>query len=290
MKFVVLAFCVLFLVGCSGRNVIEQENRYVQLNIENNPAIKHYHLNVDGHTLHYAANGDHRKPALIIVHGTPGSWRQYSRYLLNETLLSHYYMIVIDRPGWGESVLVDDLNIASFELQAQIIAGLANTLRQQSGGQPVVLMGHSLGASIVPRVAMDFPDLIDGLLLFAGTLDPDLSSPRWFNYMGRIPMVKYVIGDSLHLSNQEIFALKKNIAAMKGRWHEIKAATISVQGMQDGLVYPANSYFIEKNFNASNTVVVRLDDEGHLFPMTLRDEVVAWACQVLEMINAKKSL
>lgn len=285
MRPLLFAFIALLLTACSGRNIIEQEYRYVQLNIENNPAIKHHYLQVDGHVLHYAANGDINKPAMVIVHGTPGSWRQYSRYLLNEELLSHYYMIVIDRPGWGESVLADDLRIASFKLQAHIIAGLAKKLREQSGGEPVVLMGHSLGASIVPRVAMDFPELVDGLLLFAGTLDPDLSSPRWFNYLGKAPMAKYVMGERLHLSNQEIFALKENIASMKNRWHEIKAATISVQGMQDGLVYPANSYYIEENFNQTKTVVVRLDKEGHLFPMTLRDDVVAWSKQILEMIR-----
>ena len=135
----------LVLVACSGRNIIEQERTFVETTINGNPDLQHHFLSVDGHRLHYVANGKSDKPALIIIHGTPGDWRQYSRYLLNESLLSQYYMIVIDRPGWGESQLGGDLAIADFSLQAKIIAGLASHLKAHSHGQPVILMGDSLG-------------------------------------------------------------------------------------------------------------------------------------------------
>ena len=281
----------ILLLACSGRNIIQQEHHYVKQEIEGHPELLHQQLTLDGHRLHYVVNHHKQalevnKPTLIIIHGTPGSWRQYARYLLNEALLDRYTMIVIDRPGWGSSVLADDLLYADFELQAKIIAALAQRYKQLSGGQAVVLMGHSLGASIAPRVAMDFPNVIDGLLLFAGTVDPSLSSPRWFNYLGRLPLMHYLIGEELYRSNEEIFALSDNIDAMKDRWQEITVPVISVQGMKDGLVYPANSFYIEREFNSTNTTVIRLENEGHLFPMTQRKEVVSWAELVLEKIHS----
>jgi pimeloyl-ACP methyl ester carboxylesterase len=286
MKKALLVFTVFVITACSTRNVISDEREYVARHIIHHPSIEHYQLAVGEHQLHYATHGDDKKPALIIIHGTPGNWQQYARYLLNDTLLAHYYMVVIDRPGWGRSTLGQDKRIASFAEQANIVGTLAKKLRLESGGQPVVLMGHSLGASLAPRVAMDFPDDINGLLLFAGTLDPKLSSPRWFNYLGAAPFAKYIIGDRFSRSNKEIFALQEDVGAMNNRWHEIEAEVIAVQGMKDGLVYPANSDFIEKTFNPKTTSVVRLKNEGHLFPMTQREAVVDWAITILDIIQS----
>lgn len=285
MRLLLILLCVSAIVACSNRDVIVQEGKYVNKNIESHPHILHHQLWVGNDVLHYAAHGDPKKPALIIIHGTPGSWKQYARYLLNKELLAHYYLVVIDRPGWGRSTLGDNKMIASFKEQAIIIAALAKKLRQYSGGQEVVLMGHSLGASLAPQVAIDFPELIDGLLLFAGTLDPALSSPRWFNYLAALPGVKYIIGHALYRSNQEIFALQKDIDGMANEIKNIKAEVIAVQGMNDSLVYPENSDFIEKTFNPETTTVIRLRDDGHLFPMIRRAEVVVWAKTILENIH-----
>ena len=249
MKILLVLLCVCTIAACSNRDLIVKESKYVDSTIEQHPHIQHHQLQVGDDILHYAAHGDAKNPALIIIHGTPGSWKQYARYLLNKELLIHYYVVVIDRPGWGRSTLGGNKVIASFKEQAEIIADLAKKLRKDSDGQEVVLMGHSLGASLAPQVAIDFPELIDGLLLFAGTVDPALSSPRWFNYVGAAPFVKYIIGDKLHRSNQEIFALKKSINGMADYFKDIQAEVIAVQGMKDGLVYPANIDYIQTAFN-----------------------------------------
>jgi len=285
MKILVIWVLALSVMSCSNRDIIKQEWAFVENNILNHSDLQHHYLFKDQYRLHYVGNGDPKKPALIIIHGTPGDWRQYARYLLNKELLKHYYMVVLDRPGWGESVLPEGKEIASFSEQAAVIGNLAQVLHNNSQGQPVVIMGHSLGASLAPRVAMDFPQEVKGLLLFAGTLDPELASPRWFNYAVNIPFIDYIIGDRLVRSNKEIFALQSDIDVMDTRWQDLRAEVIAVQGLQDGLVYPENSDFIEKTFEPKLTRVVRLEKEGHLFPMTLRDQVVTWAKELLKRIN-----
>lgn len=289
MKFLYLLCLPILLSGCFGRDVITAEREHVDRLINNNDHISHHYLLIQGNTLHYAANGDPKKPALIIVHGTPGDWQQYARYLLNEQLLEQFYVVVIDRPGWGKSTLASPSNIASFAEQSVIISGLVKELRQNSDNQAVILMGHSLGASLIPRVAMDYPELIDGLLIFAGTIDPQLTSPRWFNYAARLPVINAMIGDAFQRSNKEIFALKTDITAMTERWLEIDAHIIAVQGDDDGLVYPKNSDYIEAQFNPVLTQVIRLKDEGHLFPMYMREEVVDWALTLLDRANKNMS-
>jgi len=286
-RFLVLMPTVLFMVSCFAPKVIIQEQVLFNDLVANNDQVYRHTLEVGRDRLFYAASGDPKKPAIIIIHGTPGDWKQYARYLVDEALLKHFYVLVIDRPGWGLSLLGGEKQIASFGEQAKMISFLAEKLKSNSGNQPVVLMGHSLGASIAPKVAMDYPQSVDGLLLFAGTLSPDLSDPRWFNHVAKMSGVNFIIGDMMRKSNKEILALKAEMTLMAPRWNSVKVKTIVVQGMRDALVYPENVVFAETHLNASVTEVVRLQDEGHLFPMTRRDDVVMWATCLLKKITAE---
>jgi pimeloyl-ACP methyl ester carboxylesterase len=152
--------------------VFLQQEKITRQVLRDNPNIQHHYLTAGEHALHDIVNGERHKPALVIIHGTPGDWRQYSRYLFSRELPSLYQVVVIDRAGWGESLLGGDKSYANFSLQAKIIAPLLQQLKAGNGNAAVVLRGHTLGASLAPQLALDCPRLTDGLLLFAGTLDP----------------------------------------------------------------------------------------------------------------------
>ena len=273
------------LTACMMPEALKQEQALFKAKVLNNPSITHHLFEVDDDTLHYAAAGNPQNPALIIMHGTPGSWQQYARYITEERLLDYFYMLVIDRPGWGGSTLGGEEPFASFEEQSVIIGALARELKEISDGQPVILAGHSLGSSIAPRVAMDYPELIDGLLLFAGTLDPELGEPRWYNRLAAIPGVDYLVGDTMMRANSEIYALKANLERMLPLWEGLQARVLVVQGMNDDLVYPANIDFAERMLKPETGRTIRLEDEGHLFPMTMRDQVMDWAIELLDAIR-----
>ncbi len=40
--------------------------------------------------------------------------------------------------------------------------------------QKTILVGHSLGGPVIARTAMDYPDLVDGLILVGGSIDPEM--------------------------------------------------------------------------------------------------------------------
>ncbi len=280
---------LLLLTACSTPDIIVQEWEYVDDVLQQHPDVKHHYIERPQYRLHYAVAGDPHKPALVIIHGTPGDWQQYARYLLDDNLRQHYRVVVIDRPGWGESTVASGAVVTSFKDQARIISALLIQLHQDSKGQPIVIMGHSLGASLAPQIALDYPELVQGLLLFAGALDPALSSPRWYNYAANTFPVNWILSDKLLQSNQEIFALQNNMDAIAERWQGLQTYVIAVQGMQDGLVYPANSDYVEKTLNPQLTQVIRLPTEGNLFPMTLREQVAEWAHELLKRINHPSS-
>ena len=269
MKQLIIASIMLFLSGClSPPDAIKKERVIFKEKVANDPTVQRHMLTVGEHRLFYAAAGDAQKPALIIIHGTPGNWHQYARYMLNEALLEDFYIAVVDRPGWGQSQLGGNKKIASFKEQAVILLTLAKRFKVASGG---------------------YPESIDGLLLLAGTHDPDLSKPRWFNHIAGVPGGYWLLGESMEKANKEIFALRKNIEAMQPTWHQLQAYTIVVQGMKDKLVYPANIDYAEKTLNPETSEVIRLPTEGHLFPMTRRDDVVSWSKCLLEKINTQNN-
>ena len=274
------------LPACLVPEEIKQERAFFQAHIENNPHLLRQTLTVGKDQLFYAAAGDEHKPALVIIHGTPGNWQQYARYMLDKTLLRDFYVVVIDRPGWGASQSGDDETIIGFSHQGAIIAALANELKRRNGNQPVILMGHSLGASIAPRVAMDHPDAVDGLLLFAGSFDPEVAHPRWFNYVAETRVVDWLLSEPMRKANDEIFAMNAELVAMAPHWRTLETPLIYVQGMKDSLVYPSNSRYAREHFNPDKAEVIELAEEDHLFPMTRREDVVAWARCLLSKINA----
>ena len=275
------------LAGCLAPKELEKEWELFDSIVVNNVEISRQYFEVDGDRLFYAAAGDSTKPALIIIHGTPGNWHQYARYMLNEQLRERFYVIVVDRPGWGHSVAGNTREIISYERHAKIFSAFSLELKKHNNQRPVVLLGHSLGSSIAPRVAMDHPGSVDGLLLLAGTLSPKLSGLRWYNQIARLPGMGYIIGGKLTKSNLEILALRSEMKLMASRWASLDLPVIVVQGLKDTNVYPANADFAEENLAPESTDVIRLEKEGHLFPLTRRQEVVSWSLCLLDKIDGK---
>ncbi len=56
-------------------------------------------------------------------------------------------------------------------------------LAENSPGEKLLLVAHSYGATLTPRLAMDNPECVSAMLLMAGGSDPELSSPRWYNHL-----------------------------------------------------------------------------------------------------------
>src|SRR5882757_1467746 len=58
---------------------------------------------IDGHRIHYAMTGDDQLPSLVFIHGSPGSWINFRKYMWDTELLRKFRIISIDRPGFGYS-------------------------------------------------------------------------------------------------------------------------------------------------------------------------------------------
>ena len=212
--------------------------------------------------IHYVKAGDEEKPLVLFVHGSPGSLSAFIDFLADTVLLKNALLITTDRPGFGYS----NFGNAEPSLQKQSEA-LKPIIENNKRGRPVILVGHSLGGPLISQMAMDYPGLINGLIIVAGSIDPDLEPHEtWFRAPLATPFLSWILPRSFRASNEEIYQLKPELERMLPHWKEITCPVIVIQGDKDELVPKENADFAKKMLvNAPVTFVIQ-KDMNHFVP------------------------
>lgn len=215
-----------------------------------------------GRPMRYLSTGsDPGKPILFFIHGAPSSSNYYRRFLSDTNLRKAANLIAVDRPGYGYSGFGQPE--PDMGKQAAMIVPILDSLNRSS--RPVVLVAASYGTSIASRIAMDYPRLVDGLLLVAPSLAPGEEKTYYASYLLESPFFTWAQPRMLHSANVEKFSHKEQLEKMRNRWSEIQAPVIYIQGKNDDLIYPSNAVFAKKNITRTNYLSVRmLPNRGHL--------------------------
>lgn len=196
---------------------------------------------------------------IIYVHGTPGSATAYADYLLHDAELGRS-SVAIDRPGFGDSSSTGA--VTSFELQARAIEPL---LPPVGSARKAILVGHSLGGPIVAAAATLYKSQVGAVIIVAGSLDPDLEKPRWFNHAGDFVLTKPFLPADLRVSNEEILDAPRQTrwldVLLRSNWPDPSVPIFVVHGTKDTLVPYANVDYMQRVFESIELATI--DDEGH---------------------------
>lgn len=117
-----------------------------------------------GSRLSYLDYGDHSpdRPVFVLAHGLGGRWQHWTENI--PELAEHGRVIAVDLPGFGGSrPLPGGYSIDAF---ADAFAELVEQLDLPK----VVFVGHSLGGPLAVRFASRHPEMVDAIVLAAGTL------------------------------------------------------------------------------------------------------------------------
>ncbi len=236
-------------------------------------------INLGSVNIHYTHTGKDSLGLVLFVHGSPGSSADMLRYLTKPALQS-CQLIAVDRPGFGYSAF--GRAEPSLGRQAECLAAL---LRKYPF-RPSVLVGHSYGGPVIGRVAMDYPELVDGMVIIAGALDPRLEPHYWWQKPLNWPIIENLLPPVFRVSNQEILPLKSELEAMADRWGEINCAVTVVQGLKDKLVHPENYLFAKTNMvNAEWLTIDTMPNDGHFILWTKEDEIVKHILQMVHKLS-----
>jgi pimeloyl-ACP methyl ester carboxylesterase len=212
--------------------------------------------------IYYARAGDESKPLVLFIHGSPGSLDAFIHFLGDSILLKRALLISTDRPGFGYS----NFGNAEPSLVKQADALKPILLKYQTN-RPIILVGHSLGGPLIARMAIDYPELVDGLVIVAGSIDPELEpNETWFRAPLATPFLSWVLPRAFRASNEEIYRLKPELQEMLPLWKNIKCPVIVIQGGSDGLVPKENADFARKMLTNAPVEFVLVDSMNHFVP------------------------
>ncbi len=210
---------------------------------------------------------------LVYVHGTPSDAAAFFAYL--EHPVSQSPAVSIDRPGFGDSE--PNRVVTSYEEQARAVLAWCD--------EPAVLVGHSLGGPIIARAAADAPDRVAALVILAGSLDPDLEAPRWFNHLADGPLGG-LLSRSMRNSNDEIMGAPEEAKLLAGLLGRVTCPVVIVHGVRDTLVPFANVAFMERAFSGAQHVeTVVLPRARHMIVWTHEEECRAAIERAIELAS-----
>lgn len=230
----------------------------------------------------YAATGPQDGALIVFVHGTPGSWQGFLDYLVDARLADAHRLVSIDRPGWGRS----GRGNVETSLAAQS-AAIAAVIEAEDTDQGVFVVGHSLGGTIVARLAMDRPELIDGTVIVSASLDPEVERSTWYQSMARWKLVRWVVPEDLDWANAELEPLAEELAKMTSLWPKVAGVITVLHGEKDGLVPVAHAGYTEKLAKNADVHTVVWPNEGHFVLWSNRGLVVD---EILATIERSASL
>ena len=220
----------------------------------------------EGNKIRYVDIGNTTDRLVIFIHGTPGTLEAFNRYLKDRSLRSKFRMIAMDRPGYGASG--PGTPETSIKKQADSIVPLLE--KNQHNAKPIIV-GHSFGATIAARLAMDHPDKIGTIILVGGALDPDHEKFFAIAKLLELPLIRHLIPASMKVANDEKNTHVDQLKQMLPGWKKITGKVIIIHGVKDKLVPIENAYFAEKVLTNAQ-VIMKIDkNAGHLIPWTKPD-------------------
>ena len=228
--------------------------------------------------IHYTETGDvNSEFAILFVHGTPGARDAYLDYLADPKLYKVARLITLDRPGFGYS----EFGHAMRSLNDQ--AGVLYELIQKLPQKHTILVGHSFGGPVIAKAAMVYPTSVDGIVMVAPSICPELEPANWWRKPFDLPIIRLLVPASLRTSNAEIIPLKTELEKMKPEWQNITAEAVTVQGTMDRLVPKGNADFAQKML--TNSPYVQIDTlvgGDHFILWSERDLITDW---ILRLVN-----
>lgn len=245
------------------------------------PTIAYYQSR--GRTVRYIQTGDQTKATVLFIHGAPSSLSYWKGYLSDSALLKRATLYAVDRPGYGFAGLGKPL--PDMAAQASIIKLILDSLHRAQ--HPVVLVGVSYGAPIACRLAMDYPELVDGLVLVAPPLGPGRERIFWFTYLVENPLIHWIVPRMLQSANQEKVHHRDELTKLLPLWPRIHIPVSYLQGTDDELVSPTNSEFAKTHLvNAASLDIQMIPGRGHLIAFSEKDRIEKAILAMLDKCHA----
>jgi hypothetical protein len=207
-SFALIAFWILLAQCMLMRNRWSDKKAYNVFNAKQVP-LQLKDTVINAHHLHYAVSGCDTLPTLVFIHGSPGSWMNYMKFLWDSTMRKKYRIVAIDRPGFGYS---DFGKAMHLQEQCKLIMPVLEKLKTN---KPMYLVGHSMGGPVVVKLAADNPALFKTIVIVAGALDVSQEKKETWRKIMNVRPFYWALPGAFGPSNTELLYLKKDLLALQ---------------------------------------------------------------------------
>jgi len=203
--------------------------------------------------------GNIRNPKLLLIHGSPGDWTGWSGFMTDSILLENFFMIALDRPGFGKTTLDAQKDLAVHGEAATAV------MRQFGPNEQFIVVGHSYGGAVVGQLMVSVPEMIEKAVLAAPAISPDHQEARWYNKLARYGLIKAIIGKDMRSSNVEMLGLTESLKNIEEGFDSITVPHTFIHGERDILVpYETVDYW--KSHKLSSVEYVLREKMNHFVP------------------------
>lgn len=259
LALIAILILVIAWIGFNSLLKLNHEKKFTSL-LAASPSAQSLTLNSSLGDVHYVTSGDENKTKLLLVHGSPGSWDAWMSFLKDSALLEEYFLISVDRPGFGKTKIP-----YQQDLKKQALA-VSPILHRYAG--PFVLVGHSYGGAVIEQLALDIPQKVSHLVYVAGTLEPEAQRPRWYNKIADTKIVSMLLADMWNASSEEMTGLADGLKDNESKLKELQMPTYLIQGTKDILVPFSVVDYYKTHGPQHGVEYIILEDENHFFPFT----------------------
>lgn len=224
---------------------------------------------------------------VVLLHGLSGSSRWWRRNV--DALAARHLVAAVDLVGFGRNRRFRGLPLLlpSF---SEVTALLARWL--ETFGQPVHLIGHSMGGQIAIALASERPDLVRSLILVNAAGMPFRLDPR--PHVRAVPKPPYggpgiarvLVPDFLRAGPASVAVASARVVRgdMRDRMHAIRVPTLLVWGENDPLVPLVYGEAMQREIEGSRLVVI--PRAAHVAMWDASEEFNRVALSFLEEVEA----
>ena len=217
--------------------------------------------------MHYMETGRDTDQLVLFVHGAPGSWNVFAKYLA-DTSLMNAHLVAVDRPGYGKSDF--GKSVTSIAAQAEMIAPILNSNQSK---KPAILVGHSLGGPVIAQMAMNNSNRIGALIFLAPAIDPDHEKIWWISKPANSFLFKWMVPAVWRVTNDEKLSHVQELKKMIPLWQNIKCPCWYFYGEKDRIVPPENVDFARRMIVNAPLNITAWPNENHFIPWTQQDSI-----------------
>jgi pimeloyl-ACP methyl ester carboxylesterase len=177
--------------------------------------------------LHYAVCGADTLPTLVFIHGSPGTWMHYMKFMWDSSMRNKFRMVAIDRPGFGYSSFGKAMHLNE---QSNMILPVLEKLKTN---KPMFLVGHSMGGPVAVKLAADNPTLFKTVVIIAGAIDINQESKETWRKIMNVRPFYWALPGAFGPSNTELLYLKKDLLLLQNDFAKITSNVLFVHGDKD---------------------------------------------------------